>query len=88
MEAVLSHVEHSTSGEGRPLVRVYSPRQTRQLLRDAGFTAVTTRVRQFKAQDTPITAFLEPLVPPLRDPRVLDRIGRAAGWYVVATGRA
>jgi ubiquinone/menaquinone biosynthesis C-methylase UbiE len=87
MEAVLSHVEYSASGEGRPLVRVYSPRQTRQLLRDAGFTAVTTRVRQFKAQDTPITAHLEPFVRPLRDPRVLDRIGRLAGWYVIGSGR-
>jgi ubiquinone/menaquinone biosynthesis C-methylase UbiE len=88
MEAVLSHVEHSTTGEGRPLVRVYSPRQTRQLLREAGFTAVSTRMRQFKAQDTPVTAFLEPLLPPLRDARVLDRIGRAAGWYVIGSGRA
>jgi ubiquinone/menaquinone biosynthesis C-methylase UbiE len=88
MEGVLRHVEHSTSGEGRPLVRVYSPRETRHLLCDAGFTAVTTRMRQFKAQDTPVTAFLEPLLPPLREPRVLDRIGRVAGWYVVASGRA
>ena len=88
MEAVLSHVEHSTSGEGRPLVRVYSPRQTRRLLREAGFAGVTTRVRQFKAQDAPITAFLEPLLPPLRDPRVLDRIGRVAGWYVIGCGRS
>ena len=88
MEAVLSHVEHSTSGEGRPLVRVYSPRQTRQLLREAGFTSVTTRMRQFKAQDTPITAFLEPFVPPLRNPGVLDRVGRVAGWYVIGSGRA
>lgn len=88
MEAVLSHVEHSESGEGRPLVRVYSPRQTRRLLHEAGFATVTTSVRQFKAQDTPVTAFLEPLLPPLRNPRVLDRIGRAAGWYVIGCGRS
>jgi ubiquinone/menaquinone biosynthesis C-methylase UbiE len=88
MEGVLSHVEHSSSGEGRPLVRVYSPRQTRRLLSEAGFTGVTTSVRQFKAQDTPFTAFLEPLVPPLRDKRLLDRIGRVAGWYVIGCGRS
>jgi hypothetical protein len=45
-------------------------------------------VRQFKAQDTPVTAFLEPFLPPLRNPRVLDRIGRVAGWYVMGSGRA
>jgi ubiquinone/menaquinone biosynthesis C-methylase UbiE len=87
MEAVLSHVEHSTIG-ARPLVRVYSPRQARALMRDAGFTAVTTQVRQFKAQDTFITLFLEPFVKSLRDPNVLDRIGRVGGWYVIASGRA
>jgi hypothetical protein len=27
-------------------------------------------------------------VRPLRDPRVLDRIGRIGGWYVIASGRA
>jgi ubiquinone/menaquinone biosynthesis C-methylase UbiE len=74
MEAVLSHVEHS-------------PREARALMRDAGFMAVTTQVRQFKAQDTFITLFLEPFVKPLRDPNVLDRIGRIGGWYVIASGR-
>ncbi len=87
MEAVLSHVEHSTVG-ARPLVRVYSPRQTRRLLQEAGFADVRSSVRQFKAQDTPITAFLEPLLPPLRNPRLLDRIGRVAGWYVIGCGRS
>ncbi|MEA2358160.1 MAG: hypothetical protein QOI62_1420 [Solirubrobacteraceae bacterium] len=87
MEGVLSHVEHSTIG-ARPLVRVYSPRQARRLLREAGFSAVTTSVRHFKAQDTGPTLFLEPLLPPLRNPAVLDRIGRLAGWYVIASGRA
>jgi ubiquinone/menaquinone biosynthesis C-methylase UbiE len=87
MEGVLSHVEHSTSG-ARPLVRVYSPRQTRRHLREAGFTAVTTQVRHFHARDTGPTLFLESLFPPLRNPRVLDRIGRVAGWYVIACGRA
>jgi ubiquinone/menaquinone biosynthesis C-methylase UbiE len=86
MEGVLSYVEHSSIG-ARPLVRVYSPRQARRLVREAGFDAVTTQVRHFHARDTGPTLFLEPLFPPLRDQRVLDRIGRAAGWYVIARGR-
>ncbi len=88
MEAVLSHVEYSSDGQGRPLVRVYTPRQTRRLLEEAGFTDVTSRVRQFRAEDTFLTARLARYLPPLRNPRVLDRIGRIAGWYVVASGRA
>jgi ubiquinone/menaquinone biosynthesis C-methylase UbiE len=88
MEAVLRHVEYSSSGEGNPLVRVYTPRQTRRLLSEAGFSAVTSRVRHFHAGDTFVTARLKPYLPPLRDPRVLDRIARVAGWYVVASGRA
>jgi ubiquinone/menaquinone biosynthesis C-methylase UbiE len=87
MEGVLSYVEHSSVG-ARPLVRVYSPRQARRLMHEAGFSAVGTEVRHFHARDTGPTLFLEPLLPPLRDPRVLDRIGRAAGWYVIASGRA
>lgn len=87
MEGVLSYVEHSSIG-AKPLVRVYSPRQARRLMRDAGFAAVTSHVRHFHARDTGPTLFLEPLFPPLRNQRVLDRIGRAAGWYVIVQGRA
>ena len=87
MEAVLRHVEHS-SIDARPLVRVYSPRQARRLMSEAGFATVTSKMRQFKAQDTFITLMLEPYLRPLRDPRVLDRIGRVGGWYVIASGRA
>jgi ubiquinone/menaquinone biosynthesis C-methylase UbiE len=87
MEAVLAHVEHSTV-DARPLVRVYSPRHARRLMSEAGFSTVKSQVRQFKAQDTFITLILEPFVSPLRDRRVLDRIGRLGGWYVIASGRA
>jgi ubiquinone/menaquinone biosynthesis C-methylase UbiE len=88
MEAVLRHVEYSSDGEGHPLVRVYTPRQTRRLLEETGFTGVTSRVRQLKAGDAFLVSYLAHILPPLRDPRVLDRIGRVAGWYVVASGRA
>jgi ubiquinone/menaquinone biosynthesis C-methylase UbiE len=87
MEGVLAHVEHSSIG-AKPLVRVYSPRQARRLLQAAGFSDVTSRVDHFHARDTGPTLFLEPLFPPLRNPRVLRRIGRLAGWYVTAPGRA
>jgi ubiquinone/menaquinone biosynthesis C-methylase UbiE len=88
MEGVLRHVEHSASGEGRPLVRVYSPRRVRRLLTDAGFAGVESRVRHFHAGDTFISDWLQRYASPLRDPRTLDRIGRVAGWYVIGCGRS
>lgn len=87
MEGVMATtVEHSTSG-GRPLVRVYSPRQVRRLLTDAGLTDVKTTVRQFAVRDAFLYNRLSRRIAKLREPRVLDRIGRAAGWYVVGSGR-
>jgi ubiquinone/menaquinone biosynthesis C-methylase UbiE len=87
MSAVLAGgVEHSSIG-ARPLVRVYSPRRVRQLLNAAGFAQVGTSVRHFKAGDAWPTAHLEPFVPALRKPKVLDRIGRIGGWYVIGRGR-
>lgn len=87
MAGVLSSGVEASSIGARPLVRVYSPRQLRGLLRAAGFERVETAVRHFHAGDTPLTAVLERRLKPLRDPSVLDRIGRIGGWYVVATGR-
>jgi ubiquinone/menaquinone biosynthesis C-methylase UbiE len=87
MEGVLAtSVEHSSNG-GRPLVRVYSPRQVRRMLQAAGFDAVETTVRHFRAEDEWPWGYLEPYVHALRDPKVLDRIGRIAGWYVIGRGR-
>ena len=86
MAGVLSRgVEYSSIG-ARPLVRVYSPRQMRELMRHAGFADVTTTVRHFQPTDTPVTYVLRRWVKALEDPDVLDRIGRIGGWYVVATG--
>lgn len=88
MAGVLSSgVEQSSIG-ARPLVRVYSPRRLRSMMRDAGFGAVATDVRHFNVSDTFVTQALEPRVSALRDPKVLDRIGRIGGWYVVARGVA
>lgn len=87
MAGVLSaNVERSSVG-ARPLVRVYSPRQLRARLRDAGFQQVSTRVRHFQADDTLLTSRLAWRVRALRDPTTLDRIGRRAGWYVIGRGR-
>lgn len=87
MSAVLSGgVEHSSIG-ARPLVRVYAPRRVRQLLKAADFAQVETCVRHFKPEDAWPTAHLEPFVPALRNPKVLDRVGRIGGWYVIGRGR-
>jgi hypothetical protein len=88
MAGVLSRSVEYSSGDGRPLVRVYTPRQVHHLLDDAGYRDVQTSVRHFDAQEAFPTALLKSRVAALRDPAVLDRIGRVAGWYVVATGCA
>jgi len=84
MEGVLSSsVEYSRVG-ARPLVRVYSRRQLRGVMEAAGFQRVAVRVRHFGAADTLPTRHLARVVPALRDPDRLDRIGRRVGWYLVA----
>jgi ubiquinone/menaquinone biosynthesis C-methylase UbiE len=86
MEGVLSRgVEYSSIG-ARPLVRVYSPKQMRHLMTEAGFAGASTTVRHFRTTDTFITHLLAGRIAALRNPKLLDRIGRAAGWYVVARG--
>jgi ubiquinone/menaquinone biosynthesis C-methylase UbiE len=86
MEGVLSRgVEYSTIG-ARPLVRVYSPRQMRRLMSEAGFADAATTVRHFRTTDTFVTHLLAGRVAALRSPNLLDRVGRTAGWYVVARG--
>ncbi len=86
MAGVLSRgVEYSSIG-ARPLVNVYSPKQARTMLEEAGFAGVSTAVRHFQPTDTPVTHVLRRYVRKLEDPRVLDRIGRIGGWYVVARG--
>jgi ubiquinone/menaquinone biosynthesis C-methylase UbiE len=86
MAGVLSRgVEYSSIG-ARPLVNVYSPRQLRTMLEQAGFARVATHVRHFQPTDTPVTHVLRHVVKRLEDPGVLDRIGRIGGWYVVGIG--
>jgi ubiquinone/menaquinone biosynthesis C-methylase UbiE len=88
MSGVLSSgVEHSEVG-ARPLVNVYSPRRLRAMLEAAAFREVATTVRHYNLSDSPLTGWMEGRVKRAQDPRVLDRIGRAAGWYVIGRGLA
>jgi ubiquinone/menaquinone biosynthesis C-methylase UbiE len=83
MEGVLSSgVEHSTI-DARPLVRVYGPGELRRIMQTAGFAGVEMDVRHFLPSDTFLTLALHRrgLLP---GPAALDRLGRVAGWYVVA----
>ncbi len=87
MERVLSRgVERSSVG-ARPLVRVYTPRRVRAMLRRAGFSEVSTAVGVFNTVDTPISDVLARRTKLLDSPAVIDRIGRIGGWYVLGTGR-
>jgi SAM-dependent methyltransferase len=85
MEEVLTRVEVSSVG-ARPLVRVYSPRRLRRMMRAAGFNDVDTHVRHFRPEDSFATGFLARRSFQMRAPKVLEVLGRIGGWYVVGTG--
>ena len=85
MERVLARGVEAGARESdaRPLVRVHSPRQVRRLLERAGLQDVRVFVRHYRASDSPLTyAWRNRGV----NPRLLDWIGRSAGWYVVGIG--
>jgi ubiquinone/menaquinone biosynthesis C-methylase UbiE len=86
MSGVLSSgVEFSTIG-ARPLVRVHTPAQVRRMMRQAGLADLRTELRQFKLDDAFLYSRLARVLPVLARPSVLDRVGRLAGWYIVASG--
>jgi ubiquinone/menaquinone biosynthesis C-methylase UbiE len=87
MAGVLSRGVERSSIDARPLVRVYSPRQVRRMLEAAEFTGVRTEVGVFNTVDTPISDLLARRTHLLDNPRVLDRLGRLGGWYVLGVGR-
>jgi ubiquinone/menaquinone biosynthesis C-methylase UbiE len=86
MEQVLARVEVS-SVDARPLVRVYSPKRFRRMLRDAGFDDVEINIRHFHPDDSFVTSLIPRLWPASRDSKMVDRIARIAGWYVVGQAR-
>jgi len=81
----LSMIEYSTSNE-HPLVNVYSRRQLRKLLQDAGFSVKSMWVRKLVKEDLPeiyIVWRLWRFIPQ----GWLDVIGRRFGWYVIVHAR-
>ena len=86
MANILSSGVERTSIGARPLVNVYRPKEVGAMLRQAGFIDVRIHTRHFRATDAFPYSIASKGMSKLRDPRVLDSVGRKAGWYVI--GRA
>jgi ubiquinone/menaquinone biosynthesis C-methylase UbiE len=82
MAGVLSRNVECSSIAARPLVRVYSPREMRALMRAAGFREVNTEVAHLWPTDMPLTRRLAD------HQKLFDALGRHFGWYVIARGAA
>lgn len=77
-EGIMSRYVEVNEGEGRPLVKVYSRRQAREMF--SMFAAVNTEVRQLTKHDF---YFLGRLLPqPL-----IETFGRSIGWNVIISAR-
>jgi ubiquinone/menaquinone biosynthesis C-methylase UbiE len=87
MAGVLSSGVERTSIGARPLVRVYSSRQVRGMMQNAGFVSVSTSIDGFNTVDTPISDVLSRRTHWLDDPGRIERLGRLGGWYVLGFGR-
>ena len=78
-------IEYTTSKE-LPVVRVYSGRSLRQLLKDAGFTVESTWVRKLNHEDLPAIPFVARLWKHIPQ-SWLDSLGQRWGWYLIAKAR-
>ena len=87
MAEILSGTVERSSIGAHPLVRVYSGRQVRAMMRRAGFEPVEVVIRHFQKTDSFVYDRLAARVPRLFEPSTMDRIGRVAGWYVTGVGR-
>lgn len=88
MGAVLAGSVEQSSVGAEVLVRVYTRRQLKRLMEDAGFLDVTVLSRHFRPEDTFVTAVLVKRgMGLLRSARVRRYLGSRAGWYLVARGR-
>ncbi len=89
VERVMSETVEFSSIGARPLVKAYTPGECAAMLRDAGFADVTVTVRHFRPEDTPPTKAIASLPGGhhLLPARLLERLVRLGGWYVVANGR-
>ena len=65
-----------TSANARPLVRVYSRRQVRNLVRAAGFDVRGAWIRKLRPEDVRYIGDRLPAA-------MLDRLGHWLGWYVI-----
>ena len=88
MAGVLSAGVEVSSIDARPLVNVYSPRQTRALMKRAGFSDVRTVVTHFHPSDAFLYSAASRAIPKLRERSVLEWVGARAGWYVTGIGHA
>jgi ubiquinone/menaquinone biosynthesis C-methylase UbiE len=77
-ENIMSRFVEVNEGEGRPLVKVYSRGQARELF--SKFSEVQTEVRQLIKDDF---YFLGQLFPQ----RLVDTLGRSIGWNVIISAR-
>lgn len=86
MATILSSGVERTAIGVRPPVNAYHPRQLVAMLGEAGFVDVRAQTRHFRSIDAFPYELLAKAFPRLRDPRLLDSVGRRAGRYVI--GRA
>jgi len=77
----LSQIEANAAGE-RPIVNVYSRRELRNMLKDAGFEVRGIRVRKLTWEELPSIWFIHRFFRYI--PRsTLNALGRLVGWYVI-----
>jgi 2-polyprenyl-3-methyl-5-hydroxy-6-metoxy-1,4-benzoquinol methylase len=75
---IMSRYVEVNEGEGRPLVKVYTQREARELF--SMFTEVKTEVRQLTKDDF---YFLGRLIPQ----SLVNALGRSIGWNVIISAR-
>jgi len=80
-EQRLSRIEFNVTGE-LPLVQVYSRREIRRLIRNAGFHVRCVKTRKLLKEDLPSLPILDNLWRFLPQPW-LDLVARRFGWYLI-----
>jgi ubiquinone/menaquinone biosynthesis C-methylase UbiE len=78
-----SLIEYTTS-DAKPIVNVYSKGEVQALVRQAGFSIEFLGCRKLVHEDFPGT--IARLIRPVPQ-KLLDRLGRLFGWYVVVRAR-
>ena len=81
----LGMIEYTTSKE-LPVVRAYSRRALRRLLKEAGFIVESTWVRKLNREDLPAIPFVASFWKHIPQ-SWLDSLGKRWGWYLIAKAR-